>query len=98
MPLRNSFVAALLFFTLKPALADTALLPGDVARGKTLHAAQCTGCHDANVYTRENRRVQSLGGLMKQVEICNQQLKKELSAEQMEDLVAYLNETYYRFE
>lgn len=98
MPLRHTFVAALLFLAVEPATADTALLPGDGARGKTLHAAQCVGCHDASVYTRKNRRVQSIGGLIKQVEMCNQQLQKELSHEQMNDLVAYLNETYYRFQ
>ena len=78
--------------------ADTALLPGDAERGRKLHASQCTACHDAGVYLRANRRVGSLGGLIKQVEMCNQQLKKELSPGQVNDLVAYLNETYYRFE
>lgn len=80
------------------AHADTALLPGDADAGKKLHAAQCVACHDSKVYTRKDRRVKSVGGLIKQVEICNRQLKKELSRDQMNGLVAYLNETFYRFE
>ena len=94
----HRFAAALLATLPLPALADTALLPGDAERGRTLHAAQCVSCHDDGLYTRKERRVRSLGGLIKQVEICNQQLRKELSHEQVNDLIAYLNETYYRFE
>lgn len=80
------------------AAADTALLPGNAAAGKKLHAANCVSCHDDKVYTRSPRRVNSVGGLIGQVEFCNQQLKKGLSKDQLNDLVAYLNETYYKFE
>ncbi|MDX1401678.1 MAG: hypothetical protein R3245_07140, partial [Kiloniellales bacterium] len=37
-----------------------AALPGDSANGKKLHDANCSGCHDNSVYTRDNRRVKSL--------------------------------------
>jgi mono/diheme cytochrome c family protein len=80
------------------AAADTALLPGNAASGKKLHAANCVGCHDDKVYTRSPRRVNSVGGLIGQVEFCNQQLKKGLSKDQLNDLIAYLNQTYYKFE
>jgi mono/diheme cytochrome c family protein len=78
--------------------ADTALLPGNATAGKKLHAANCVGCHDDKVYTRTPRRVNSVGGLVGQVEFCNQQLKKGLSKDQLNDLIAYLNEAYYKFE
>lgn len=77
---------------------DTALLPGDATVGKQLHDTQCVACHDAKLYTRKERRVKTLGGLIAQVEICNRQLKKELSRDQTNNLVAYLNEAFYRFE
>ena len=77
---------------------ETARLPGDAARGQKLHAAQCVACHDDTVYTRPNRQVKGLGGLIQRVEICYRQLQVELSHDQLNDLVAYLNETYYRFE
>lgn len=75
-----------------------ALLPGDAERGKTLHQAQCTACHDSRVYTRANRRVQSIEGLIGQVNFCNRNLGNKLSREQVSDLVQYLNQTYYKFE
>lgn len=78
--------------------ADTALLPGDAANGKKLLAVHCMECHDTGVYTRKDRRIKSLGGLIGQVEACNRLLKKELTPAQVNDLIAYLNETYYRFE
>jgi len=74
-----------------------ALLPGDAARGKQLHAARCTACHDSRVYTRPDRKVKSVEGLMGQVQMCNQQLGTRLEREQLNDLVKYLNDAYYRF-
>ena len=40
-----------------------AALPGDSAEGKLLHDANCMGCHDTGVYTRQDHRVRSLGAL-----------------------------------
>jgi mono/diheme cytochrome c family protein len=96
--MRQWFAAIVFLVSTSPALADTALLPGDPSRGKTLHASNCVSCHDSKVYTRKDRRVQTLGGLIGQVEGCNTQLKKQLTKAQVDDLIAYLNETYYRFE
>lgn len=76
----------------------TALLPGDAARGKALHAQHCTGCHDTGVYTRSNRRVKTVEGLMGQVRLCDTQLKKRLSKDDIDDLVRHLNDSYYRFD
>jgi len=91
-------VLALPFVLLPLAAPATTLLPGDPTAGKKLHAAQCVTCHDSSVYTRANRRVKTVEGLMKQVNGCNTQLKKNLSGGQINDLVNYLNETYYRFD
>lgn len=81
-----------------PFASATALLPGDAARGKALHQAQCTACHDSGVYTRANRRVKSVEGLIGQVEFCNRNLGNKLSRGQVNDLVQYLNQAYYNFE
>ncbi len=81
-----------------PAAADTAPPSGNAKRGKQLHAEHCLGCHDSRIYTRENRMVNSMSGLVKQVELCHRQVGKELTRAQVNDLIAYLNETYYRFE
>lgn len=97
-PHLSFFVALALALAPAARAADTTLLPGNAAQGEKLHAAQCVGCHGTEVYTRNDRRVESAAGLVKQVEFCNQQLRKKLSREQINDLIAYLNETYYRFE
>lgn len=91
-------LALCILYVAPAGAADTALLPGNAATGKKLHAANCVGCHDDKVYTRKPRRVNSVGGLIGQVEFCNQQLQKGLSKDQLNDLIAYLNETYYKFE
>lgn len=79
------------------AAAETAMLPGDPAAGEKLHATYCVRCHNASVYTRKNRRVNSLSGLMAQVRACSRLPKEPLTLEQVDDLIAYLNKTYYRF-
>ena len=47
--------------------------------------------------SRFRGRVGSLGALRDAVQRRNQQLEPRLDAQQVEDLVAYLNVTYYRF-
>ena len=79
------------------AQADTALLPGNAANGKTLHAANCAGCHDTSVYTRKSRKVSSVEGLIGQVNACNKQLSKNFNRDQINDIVLHLNEAYYKF-
>lgn len=77
--------------------AHAALLPGDAAKGKAVHDTQCVACHDSGVYTRANRRIKSVEGLIGQVNTCNRQLDKRLDREQINDLVKYLSDTYYHF-
>ena len=86
-----------LILTTVPAAAETGLHPGDAAHGKKLHAANCLACHDAGVYTRKDRRIGSLAELKEQLGVCNHQLPKSLSQDEVRDVVKYLNDTYYRF-
>lgn len=87
-------VPALLIAT---GAAHAALLPGDAARGKTLHAQHCSGCHDTSVYTRTNRRVRSIEALIGQVNGCVRQTGARLDREQVNDIVKYLDESFYEF-
>lgn len=80
-----------------PVRAETALLPGNAGNGKTLHTANCTACHDSSVYTRKDRKVASVEGLIGQVNGCNKQLGKNFSRDQINDIVLHLNEAYYKF-
>lgn len=87
----------LLLTALNAPSATAALLLGDAAKGGKLHAESCQGCHDTGVYTRANRRVKTVEGLMAQVEMCNTNLRRGLAKDQRDDLVKFLNERYYKF-
>lgn len=92
----NRYLApALLLFVATGASA--AMLPGDTARGKAVHGKQCVACHDSSVYTRPDRRIKSVEGLIGQVNFCVQQTGAKLDREQVNDVVKYLDEAFYRF-
>jgi cytochrome c553 len=76
---------------------QAALLPGDAAKGKALHAKQCVACHDTSVYTSANRRVKTVEGLIGRVNGCVRQLSLKLEGDQVNDLVNYLDESFYKF-
>jgi hypothetical protein len=80
------------------ALSAHAALPGDSGDGKRLHDANCTGCHDAGVYTRQDHAVRSLDALKQQLAGCGHMAKKQFSAAETENIVKYLNDRYYHFE
>ena len=96
----KSALATLLL--LATALAQAA---PDAAEGKKLVAEKnCETCHhnktmgDAKaVYLRKDRKVTSLEKLKAQVAVCNSQLNLQLFPDDEEHIVAYLDETYYRF-
>lgn len=61
------------------------------------HDANCTRCHDSSVYTRDNRRVQSLPALEAQVARCDSMLETKLFPDDLAQLVEHLNDSYYKF-
>ena len=88
------------YYALTMALFATpafAALPGNAAEGQRLHAANCTGCHDAGVYTRKERTVRSLDELKQQLEGCSHLAKKDFSPAEMQNLVKFLDDKYYHF-
>lgn len=90
---------ALLLLSLLAAAsgAHAAFLPGDPAKGKVIHDQQCVACHDSSVYTRPNRMVKSVEGLIGRVNFCNRQLNKKLTDDQVNDIINYLDKQYYHF-
>ena len=52
----------------------------------------------SEVYTRKDHRVKSIEGLIGQVNMCNQNLTRNYSDNQLNDLVKYLNDAFYKFE
>ena len=66
-------------------------------KGAELHAANCTSCHDDAVYKRKDRRVTNMDGLKTQVQRCELSLGLKWFDEDIDDVAAYLNSTYYKF-
>ena len=83
--------------TLICSSTQAALLPGDAAKGKALHDKQCTACHDSKMYTRADRRVKTVEGLIGQVNSCVRQTGAKLDSKQIDDVVKYLDESFYKF-
>lgn len=66
--------------------------------GKTLHDTHCMQCHSPDIYTRENRLINSFAELQERVRQC--ELSNELTwfEEDINAVIDYLNTTYYKFE
>jgi hypothetical protein len=79
------------------ATASATPLPGDSANGKRLYDAHCTGCHDTSVLSRTDRAVQSFDALKEQLVSCSHMANAEFSANETQDLLKYLNDSFYNF-
>ena len=82
-----------------------AAVAADPAEGrKLIEEKKCETCHnnktmgDAKaIYLRKDRRVTSFEKLKAQVALCNSELNLQLFPDDEEHIVAYLDDTYYRF-
>ena len=96
MNIKPMITALLLLATPFTVHADSLSL-GNASQGEKLHNQFCTACHTSTVYTRPGRSVNSYGGLVGRVGGCSNQLKLDFSRDQINDIVAYLNGHYYKF-
>ena len=76
----------------------------DMAGTRKLHDEKCVACHaqksafgdpDA-IYRRSDSTVKSYQRLKTMVSLCNSELRLDLFPEDEQDLVEYLNATYYK--
>ena len=79
------------------ASVSTLAAAADASHGKALQQENCMSCHGDEVYTRQDRKVTTLAGLDKQVRRCELSLGLQWFDEDVADVVAYLNNTYYKF-
>lgn len=81
------------------AASAPAAEPADdsAAEATTLVESNCTECHGSEVYTRADRRVESLSGLAGQVRRCETSLKLQWFDEQITAVTELLNNRYYHF-
>jgi len=88
---------------LKQALTlSTLLLASHIAVAQDFDPAQhladnCTRCHTDNFYTRPDRKAKSLASLGRIVRRCETNLGTGLFEDEVDELVTYLNDTYYKF-
>jgi hypothetical protein len=73
-------------------------IAADVQEGKGLVDEHCYSCHGDEVYTRADRKVNSLEALQKQVQRCELALGLRWFDDQIDDVTAYLNQSFYRFD
>ncbi len=69
----------------------------DIENGKTLHNENCVRCHNETPYTRENRIVNSLDELHTRISQCELSAELAWFDEEINDVTAYLNNAFYRF-
>ena len=81
------------------------LANADIENGKDLHDSNCTNCHisiqggdGSGIYTRENNRIETYPALIKQVKRCRDSLGVAWPEDDVNDVVKYLNTTFYKFE
>ncbi len=73
------------------------MLAANIEHGKTLLDQNCTRCHDTRVFTRPDRRIGSLEALKNQVKRCELGQSYNWPQPDIDDVVAYLDATFYKF-
>lgn len=77
----------------------------NLEHGKSIDEQKCYSCHAKKtgfgngdmIYTRSDRKVNSLAKLKSMVERCNTELRLDLFPEDEADVAAYLNKQFYKF-
>lgn len=69
----------------------------DPERGRSLYELRCGECHAESVHGRAHRVARDLGEVRQWVRRWSDQLHLGWGHEEVADVAAYLNATYYRF-
>lgn len=69
----------------------------DPSRGRALYENHCTVCHTSQVHTRVNRIARSRTEVREIVDKWQMQQKLAWSAQEVDDVVEFLNRTRYQF-
>ncbi len=77
--------------------ASNTLLAADIKNGKQLQQKNCMSCHDDSMYSRDERRIKDLSGLRTQVQRCESTLGLTWFDDEVDDVTAYLNKSFYQF-
>lgn len=82
---------------------DEMIVTGNAHNGKKIYEAKCVACHISLVggdgmalHTRVNRRIKTAEGLLGRVNGCNHQIKAGLNEDQINDVVGFLYDSFYK--
>jgi len=89
-------VAAALFAAAMCAIA-TGAPAADLQRGRQLYEMRCGGCHGQSVHDRSKRVATSFEEISAWVSRWSTTLALKWGADEVEDVSAFLNTTYYHF-
>jgi mono/diheme cytochrome c family protein len=78
-------------------MASGSLAAENPGRGAVLYDNQCRFCHESQVHIREDRRVTGLVELHKRVTAWSAHAGLGWNDEEVDDVVAYLNQSFYHF-
>ena len=81
-------------------LLSGSVVAQDAQRGRQLYETRCLSCHYERIHNRDPSRsaLRSLTALRVEVGRWAQQVKPQLSMEDLDDIAEYLNRSHYRFE
>lgn len=91
-----AMAAALLLIA--PASAAPGAGGANAERGHLLYENHCTACHTSVAHVRAQRKAQSVNDIRKQVLRWSGHLDLQWRADEVADVVDYLNSTYYHFD
>ena len=99
-------VLAGLFTAIAVPASAVPFADADIAVGEQMHAEYCVECHTQRfggedgsaIYTRADRRVNTVAELAQQLTRCTTMLKLDLFPEDEENIAAYLNKHYYKLQ
>lgn len=79
-------------------VSGATLAAGNPANGQNLFTnSNCNQCHGTDVYTRKDRKVNSIASLEAQVRRCDSNLNTNWFDDEIHDVTAYLNQQFYKF-
>jgi cytochrome c len=73
-----------------------AALAADASHGRLLYENQCAACHSSQAHWRDARVVRTWDDLVAQVKRWQANAGASWSGEDIQDVAAYLNDTYYK--
>ena len=99
------FLQSIAAILLSVLISAPAIAAPDLANGKAIDKQKCYACHAKKsgfgngdmIYTRSDGKVKSMADLKKMVGLCNTELRLDLFPEDEADVIAFLNQQFYKF-